>query len=159
MKKLSELFIHSLQDIYYAEKMIEKELPKMASEAWNDELKNAFENHLDETHEHVARLEEIFEILGIPAKGVKCPAIDGILKEAKDTLEEVTTQELTDIALISWAKKVEHYEIGTYRNLIAYASALEQDDIVELLEETLWEEESADVILEEIGEDLYENAK
>ena len=144
MKTLSELFLHCLRDMYYAEQKILKKLPDMAAKATSDELQDAFDTHATETQEHVTRLEQIFEFLGENPKAQTCPAIDWILEEGKDMTSEVKDDELLDIALISVAQKVEHYEIGTYRTMAAYAEALWHMDVVDLLEETLEEEEDAE---------------
>lgn len=158
MENLSELFVGGIRDIYYAEKAISKELPKMAKNSTNEDLKTAFENHLEETEGQIERLEQVFKILGLEARWKKCHAIDWILEEGKELMDESKNPEIMDAALNTAAHKVEHYEIWSYRTLIAQAEVLWHDDIVGLLQETLEEEEDADATLEEIETELFETA-
>ncbi len=158
MKTLSELFVHCLRDMYYAEKVITKELPKMISKTSDEDLKSAFQDHLEETKEHVTRLEVIFEKLWLTVKAEKCPAIEWIMEEARETMEKIESNELMDIALIWSAQKVEHYEIGNYCTLIDYAEALGHNEIADILQETLDEEEWASESLEEMWSELYSTA-
>ncbi len=158
MKILSDLFLHSLHDVYFAEKAITKSLPDMIKKASNEDLQTALEKHLEETEWHVDRLKDIFEILELPAKAEECPAIEGIIKEAKETMKEVEDAVLLDIVIIWMSQKIENYEIWTYRSLIEYAKALEYSDVLEILQETLEEEQHADKVLWSIGKSLYADA-
>ena len=158
MKNLSELFVGGIRDMYYAEKAISKELPKMAKNSTDKDLKKWFEVHLAETEGHIIRLEKILEILWLGLRGKKCPAIDWILEEGKELMDESETPEVMDAALNTAAHKVEHYEIASYRSLIAQAKVLGYDDIVDLLKDTLTEEEATDEKLKKIQKELYKNA-
>lgn len=141
---LDELFIHTLQDIYYAEQQIESSLPTMIEKATNAELKSGFELHLGQTRTHVERLEKIFEMQGVEPKQVDCPAIDGILKEADDVAGDIDDKSVMDAALIAAAQAVEHYEITRYGSLIAWANDLGRSDCAALLQQTLNEEKETD---------------
>jgi len=149
---LQKLMEDQVADIYYAEKQILKALPKMAKAANNDELRGAFTGHMEETQAQIQRLEQVFEALGLPAKGKKCPAIDGILEEGKEIMEEFADDAALDAGLVAAAQKVEHYEITTYGTLVAWANQLGQEDVADLLSETLEEENAADAKLSEIAE-------
>ena len=124
IKSLDDLFVHTLQDIYYAEKQIEKSLPDMIEKATNTELTNGFKKHLEETKGQIQRLEEVFRMHGHEPKGVDCPAIDGILEEAEEIAGDVADKQTLDAALIAAAQAVEHYEITRYGTLIAWAKEL-----------------------------------
>ncbi len=152
IKNLDDLFVHTLQDIYYAENQITKALPQMIEKASNPELKAGFESHLRETHEQVTRLDQIFTALNQPAKGVTCEAIDGIIKEAKEIISDVDDPAVLDVALASAAQAVEHYEISRYGTLIALARQLGLNQITRPLQTTLDEEKAADRKLTEIAE-------
>ncbi len=152
IKTLDDLFVHTLQDIYYAEQQITKNLPTMAKKASNGELKAAFEHHLTETQNQVKRLEQVFEMRGQPAKGVACAAMDGILAEAKEIMSDCNDAEVCDAAMVSAAQAVEHYEITRYGSLIAYAKQLGHHDCAEVLQQTLMEEKAADQKLTAIAE-------
>ena len=152
IKTLDDPFLHTLQDIYYAEQQIVKNLPTMVEKASNPELKAAFEHHLGETKNQVKRLEKVFEMHGQSAKGVTCPAIDGILTEAKELISDCGDKEVCDAAMLAAAQAVEHYEISRYGTLIAFASQLGRNDCARLLQETLSEEKSADQKLSTIAE-------
>ena len=119
IKTLDDLFVHQLQDIYYAEQQITKALPKIISKATDTELKRGFEKHLNETDEQIKRLERVFEMHGHKPKAVDCPAIDGIIKEANEMAGEINDKEVLDAALVASAQAVEHYEITKYGSLIA----------------------------------------
>jgi len=151
-KGLEDLFLDGLKDIYYAEKKILKALPKMAKGAEGDEVSAAFEKHLSETEGQVARLEEVFEILGKPARGKTCPAIDGILEEGSEILEDYKGAPAIDAGLVAAAQAVEHYEIARYGTLISWAEQLGMDDAARILKETLAEEEATDEALSALGE-------
>ena len=152
IKTLDDLFVHQLQDIYYAEKQIVKALPGMVKKASNPDLKQGFKDHLEETKEHVKRLEEVFRLHGHKPKAVDCPAIDGILKEADEVSAEVDDKDVLDAALIAAAQAVEHYEITRYGTLVAWAKQLDRDDCATILAETLEEEHAADEKLTDIAE-------
>ena len=151
-KTLDDLFLDTLKDIYYAEKQIVKALPKMAKAAQSPDLKAGFETHLEETEGHVDRLEQVFEILGKPARGKTCDAILGILEEGKSIMEEFKDTSALDAGLISAAQAVEHYEIARYGTLKSWAQQLSKSDIVALLDATLKEEVSTDKKLSQLGE-------
>lgn len=152
IKTMDDLFLHQLQDIYYAEQQIEKNLPTMVEKASNPELKAGFEKHLNETRGHIQRLEKVFQAYGQPAKGVDCEAIDGILKEAKHVASNVADAEVLDAALLASAQAVEHYEITRYGTLIAWAKELGRADLVAPFEQNLAEEYATDESLTELAE-------
>ncbi len=150
---LNDLFVHTLQDIYYAEKQIEKALPKMIEKAGSPELKQEFETHLQETHRQVERLEKVFEMHGESPKAVTCPAINGIIKEAEEIAGDVADQDVLDAALTAAAQAVEHYEISRYGALAAWARELGRNDCAELLHQTLEEERATDEKLTRLAEE------
>jgi len=150
-KKLDELFHDTLKDIYYAEKKILTALPKMAKAAQSDQLRAAFEKHHDETEGHVERLEEVFELIGKPARGKKCDAIEGILDEGKEVMEEYEDTPALDAGLLAAAQAVEHYEISRYGTLKSWAEKLGMKDAVKLLDQTLSEEKKTDETLSKIA--------
>lgn len=149
---LDELFVHTLRDIYYAEKQIEEALPEMIDKATSPALKSAFENHLAETRGHIERVEMVFEMHDVKTKEVDCPAIDGILEEADEVSADVEDKQVLDAALIASAQAVEHYEITRYGTLIAWAKQLGREDCASVLAENLKEEEAADTKLSELAE-------
>ncbi|SDO72174.1 Ferritin-like metal-binding protein YciE [Lutimaribacter pacificus] len=149
---MEDLYLHTLRDIYYAEKQIEKALPKMIDKASDQKLKDAFSHHLDETHGHVRRLEELFDMIGAKAKGVDCPAIDGIIKETEDITSDISDKAVCDAALAAAAQAVEHYEITRYGTLIAWSNELGRPECADLLKQTIAEEEAADNKLTEVAE-------
>jgi ferritin-like metal-binding protein YciE len=151
MDTLQELYLEQLQDMYDAEKQLVKALPKMGKTATNEELKAAFEQHLEQTEEQVSRLERVFEELGEKPKGKKCRAMQGLIEEAKEMMEEDATDDVRDAALICAAQKVEHYEIATYGCLRTYAEMLGFDDQADLLQESLDEEKDTDENLTELA--------
>ena len=144
IKTLDDLFVHTLRDIYYAENQIVKNLPDMISKATDPSLKQGLETHLEETKNHVIRLQKVFKMHGVEPKAVDCPAIDGILKEASEVAGEVADKAVLDAALIAAAQAVEHYEITRYGTLIAWAKELGRNDCAAVLEQTLNEEKAAD---------------
>ncbi|RLP26352.1 ferritin-like domain-containing protein [Mesorhizobium sp. YM1C-6-2] len=146
-KTLDDLFLDTLKDIYYAERKILKALPKMARAASSADLKAAFEKHKDETESHVERLQQVFEIVGKRAQGKTCPAIDGIIEEGEEIMEEFEGTPALDAGLISAAQAVEHYEITRYGTLKRWAEVLGKNDAVKLLDETLKEESATDEAL------------
>jgi ferritin-like metal-binding protein YciE len=152
IKSLDDLFVHTLQDIYYAEQQITKALPKMISKVTTPELKQGFEKHLAETRNQVKRLEQVFQLHGQAPKAVTCPAIDGILEEANEILGDAKDSDVLDAAAAAAAQAVEHYEIARYGTLIAWARELGRDDCASLLEQTLAEERATDLKLTEIAE-------
>jgi ferritin-like metal-binding protein YciE len=152
IKTMDDLFVHTLRDIYYAEKQIVKNLPKMIDKATSPELKSGFTRHLDETKGHVERLEKVFQMHGVEAKAVNCPAIDGILKEADEIAGEVDDKQVLDAALIAAAQAVEHYEITRYGTLVEWAKALGRADCASVLAENLKEEKATDKKLTEMAE-------
>lgn len=150
-KDLSDLFVDTLKDIYYAEKQIYKSLPKMAKAAASDRLREAFEKHHDETEGQIERLEKIFELLGKPARGKKCDAIEGILDEGEEIMDEYKDAPALDAGLLAAAQAVEHYEISRYGTLKAWAEKLDMPDAVKLLDQTLAEEKKTDETLTKIA--------
>ena len=151
--KLQEFFAAQLQDIYWAEQKLVKTLPKMEEAAFSNELKQAFNSHLEETKNHVSRLEKVFEIIGEPAEAKKCHAMAGITEEGEELIDE--TEENTaqrDVGLIFAGQKAEHYEIATYGGLVQLARTLGYNDAAEVLAVTLAEEKKADSKLTEIAE-------
>jgi ferritin-like metal-binding protein YciE len=149
---LQELLIEELRDIYHAEGQLLKALPKMAKAAQSERLKEAFERHLEETEQHVERLERAFESLGEPVKGKKCQAMEGLIAEGKEVIDEHSESPMLDAALICAAQKVEHYEIASYGTICTWADLLGLDEVSELLKETLDEEKTTDETLTEIAE-------
>src|SRR5437867_738091 len=137
MKNLNELFLDQLADIYHAEKQLVKALPKMAKGTSSPELKSAFESHLDETQAHVQRLERVFEAFNRPAKAKKCEAMEGLIEEAKDMIDEASVSSVMDAALIAAAQKVEHYEIATYGCLCTWAELMGNRDALDLLKQNM----------------------
>lgn len=148
---LEEAFIHELSDIYSAEQQIAKALPKLARAATNQNLKQSFENHLQETLGQIERIEEIVEELGIELESITCKAMKGLAKEADEVIEEIKKGPVRDVMLIAGAQKVEHYEIATYGCLVEMAKDLGYDEAAELLEETLEEEKATDDKLNQIA--------
>jgi ferritin-like metal-binding protein YciE len=152
IKTMNDLFVHQLQDIYYAEKQLLKALPKMADKASNNELKSGFLDHLQQTETHVQRLEQVFKMHGAQVKAVECPAIDGIIKEADETAGEVADKAVLDAALINAAQAAEHYEITRYGSLVAWAKQLGRSDCASILAQTLEEEKQTDQKLTQLAE-------
>jgi ferritin-like metal-binding protein YciE len=152
IKTMKDLFTHTLRDIYYAEKQIVKNLPDMIEKASDADLKKGFQTHLHETQGHVTRLEKVFAMCGLEAKGVDCPAIDGILEEASEIAGDIDDKKVLDAALIAAAQAVEHYEITRYGTLIAWANQLAHDDVAKVLEQTLAEEKATDKKLTALAE-------
>jgi ferritin-like metal-binding protein YciE len=152
IKTMNDLFVHQLQDIYYAEKQLVKALPKMAEKATDRQLKQGFLSHLEETKTHVQRLEQVFQMQGIEVKAVDCPAIDGIIREADEVAGEVADRSVLDAALINAGQAAEHYEITRYGSLIAWAKQLGRDDCASVLQKTLDEEKATDRKLTTLAE-------
>jgi ferritin-like metal-binding protein YciE len=152
LNSLQNLFVTELKDIYNAEKQLVTALPRIAKAAGSPRLAEAITKHLKETEGHVARLEEIFQSLGLPVRGKKCKGMEGLLEEGKEVMAEEAQASVRDAALISAAQKVEHYEIAAYGCLRSYAQILGHNDAAKLLEQTLKEEEAADEKLNELAE-------
>jgi ferritin-like metal-binding protein YciE len=156
---LHELFVEELQDAYDAENQLIKALPKMAQAAASDELRQGFEEHLEQTRQQARRLEQIFEQLGEDAKGKKCKGMEGVIKEGSEIIKEKMDDNVKDAALISAAQRVEHYEIAAYGTLRTWANLLGQQEAVSLLEETLSEEKETDQKLTELAENINPEAQ
>lgn len=152
IKSMDDLFVHTLQDIYYAENQILKSLPDMIEKANDPKLKQGFQAHLNETKNHIKRLEQVFQLEGKSVRSVDCPAIDGILEEADDVIGDVDDTDVLDAAVIAAAQAVEHYEITRYGALIAWAKQLGRNDCAKILEQTLQEEKATDKKLTELAE-------
>jgi ferritin-like metal-binding protein YciE len=150
-KDLSVLFYETLKDIYFAEKQILRALPKMAKAAQAEELRQAFETHRDETQGHVERLEQVFEMIDKPARGKTCDAINGIIEEGKEIMEDFAGAEALDAGLLAAAQAVEHYEISRYGTLKSWAAQLGLNKVVPLLEATLAEEKKTDDLLSKLA--------
>jgi ferritin-like metal-binding protein YciE len=151
-RTVDDLFVHSLSDIYSAEKQLTKALPRLARAATNEELSAAFMTHLEETQGQIERIDELVEGAGIRLKRVKCVAMEGLVEEGREQIEEIEKGPVLDVALIAAAQKVEHYEIAAYGSLIALAKQLGQNDAVRLLAETLKEEKATDEKLSLLAE-------
>ncbi|RYD50598.1 MAG: ferritin-like domain-containing protein [Sphingobacteriales bacterium] len=151
-KNMNDLFLHNLKDIYYAEKQIYKTLPKMAKAAASTELQEAFEAHREETAVQIERLEEVFKILEKRAQGVVCEAIQGIIEEGKETMDDFGSSPVIDTALTGAGRAVEHYEIARYSVLCALAKQLGMKDAVKLLDQNLQEEIKTDKLLTQLAE-------
>ena len=152
IKTLDDLFVHTLQDIYYAEQKITKALPRMIDKVSDPQLKQGFQTHLVETQNQIKRLEQVFEMHGETPKAVTCPAIDGIIDEANEILGDASDHDVLDAAALAAAQAVEHYEITRYGTLIAWARQLGRNDCALVLEQTLQEEKATDKKLTEIAE-------
>jgi len=151
--QLEKLFLDLLKDIYWAEKHLTKALPKMQKASTTEELQSAFEDHTAQTEEHVTRLERVFEILGKKAQAKKCDAMEGLIKEGESAIEETEEGSATrDVALIVAAQKTEHYEIAGYGGLVTLAKTMGQDEVAEILGQTLEEEKQTDELLTQIAE-------
>jgi ferritin-like metal-binding protein YciE len=148
---MEDLFLHTLKDVYHAEKQVLRALPKMAKKVGSPELKEAFETHRTETEGQIERLEKIFEMLGKRAQGKPCAAMEGLVEESKEAMEEIEDKQVLDAALLSDAQAVEHYEITRYGTMIAWANQLGMKDAVPLLEETLAEEKKTDELLNQLA--------
>ena len=152
IKNLDDLFMHGLQDLYYAENQILKALPDMIEKATNPQLRAGFEKHLAETEGQVNRLRKVFELMDTDPKGEKCPAIDGILKEGKELMGEIDDEDVMNVGLVAAAQAVEHYEITRYGALIAWATELGRNDVVPHFKANLAEEKATDAKLTALAE-------
>lgn len=151
--QLEKFFHDSLKDIYWAEKHLTKELPKMQKAATTQELKDAIDGHTAQTEEHVSRLEQVFELMGKKAQAKKCDAMEGLIKEGHSIVEETEDGSMTrDVGIIMAAQKVEHYEIATYGGLVSLANTLGLNEAADILSTTLEEEKQTDASLSEIAE-------
>ncbi len=157
-KDLKAVFLHQLKDTYFAENAILKALPQLAEAAESEELRGAFAVHLKETEGQVRRLEQIFEMVGAKPEGIPCKAIQGIIEEGQEILQEFEDGEALDAGLIAAAQAVEHYEIARYGTLLAWAKQLGLSEAQGLIEETLVEEENTDQVLSELAEDAINPA-
>src|SRR5687768_5853679 len=151
-ENLREALVEEIRDLYNAEKQLVKALPKMAKGAESDELRDAFEQHLEETEGQVTRLEQVFDLLGEKPRGKHCAGMAGIVEEGSEKLQEDMEGSVLDACLIASAQKVEHYEIGAYGTAIAWAEALGLNDVCDVLNETLEEEKAADEKLSVLAE-------
>lgn len=152
--KFHELFVHELKDIYWAEKHLAKALPKMAKGATSPELAKAIETHLKETEGQIERLEKVFESIGAKAVGKKCEAMDGLVEEGKEILNDTDKDtSVRDAGIIIASQKIEHYEIASYGSLVALAKKMGHDEAAKLLEQTLEEEKKTDALLTQIAEE------
>ena len=152
IKTMDDLFVHTLQDIYYAESQIAKSLPKMIERTTSPELRQAFQTHLTETQGQIKRLEQVFQMHGQPVKGVTCAAMDGILEEATEIMGDVEDKEVLDAAMLASAQAVEHYEITRYGTLVAWAKELGRQDCASVLQQNLDEEKATDRKLSTLAE-------
>jgi ferritin-like metal-binding protein YciE len=158
-KTIEDLFLHELSDIYSAEKQLTKALPKMARAASSPDLSSAFETHLQETQGQIERIDQVVEKCGLRLKRVKCMAMEGLVEEGKEIIDEIEKGPLLDAALIGAAQKVEHYEIASYGTLCAFAKQMGQQDALKLLLETLQEEKSTDEKLTQLAGKVNPTAK
>lgn len=154
LNNLHELLVHEIKDLYSAETQLVKALPKMAKGATNPKLKKGIESHLEQTKEHVARLEQVAQLLETTPRGVSCKAMKGLVEEGSETLEEEGDAAILDLAIICAAQKVEHYEIAGYGCARALAEKLGLDDVVELLDATIQEEGDTDKALTAVAEEI-----
>lgn len=144
MNSLKDLFVHFVRDMYYAEKQILKTLPKMAKKADSTDLRRAFEEHREETETQIENLERVFELLDLKPRGVTCEAIEGILEEGKEIMEEAGDADTRDAGMIAAAQAVEHYEITRYGTMVAWAKRLDMSEAAKLLQANLDQEYAAD---------------
>jgi ferritin-like metal-binding protein YciE len=158
VKTIQDLFVDELRDIYSAEKQLTRALPRMAKKAAHPELKQAFEQHLEQTRGQVERLDQVFEQLDMPKRAKKCVAMEGLIEEAQSNMEEINGPELLDVGMIINAQKIEHYEIAGYGSLVALARQLGHDEAATLLEETLDEEKQTDQKLNDIAQAVNQMA-
>ncbi|HEY8382368.1 MAG TPA: ferritin-like domain-containing protein [Microvirga sp.] len=152
IKTLDDLFVHTLQDIYYAEQQITKALPQMIAKVSDPQLKQAFQTHLSETEQQIQMVEQVFRMHGHDPKGVTCPAIDGIIDESQEIAGEVEDPQVLDAALLAAAQAVEHYEITRYGTLVAWAKQLGRQDCAAVLHQILEQEKATDAKLNRIAE-------
>ena len=158
MDNLKDVFEHELKDLYSAENQLLKALPKMMKGAQNDELRQAFAGHLEQTQMHVQRLEQVAEMCDVTLRGQKCKGMEGLISEGDSLLQDEDANEARDVALIPAAQRVEHYEIAAYGSAVAFAKLMQLDEAETLLQQTLDEEKQADVKLTEIAEQIVNTA-
>jgi ferritin-like metal-binding protein YciE len=151
VKSVQDLLVNELRDLYDAEKQLVKALPKMAKASSSEQLRQAFQEHLEETKHQVERLEEAFHRLDVAARGKRCEAMKGLIDEASEIMEEIKTPQVLDAALIAGAQKVEHYEIAAYGSVRTLAEACRHQEVAQLMDETLEEEKEADQKLNQIA--------
>lgn len=151
-KSLQDLMLETLKDMYHAEKQILRSLPKMAKAAHSDELRQALEHHREETEHQIERLEKVFEMMNKPARGKTCEAVQGLIEEGKEIMEEFGDSEALDAGLVAAGQSIEHYEIARYGTLRTWARQLGMNDAAELFEATLAEEKKADELLTKMAE-------
>lgn len=149
---LKDLYLHTLKDVYFAEKQILKALPKMAKKVNSDQLRKAFEEHEKQTQGQVERLEKVFAMMNEKPKGDRCPAIEGLVEEAEELMGEIKDGETLDAAMIAAAQAVEHYEISRYGTLVAWSEQLDMKDAARTLSQTLDEEKQTDAKLTKLAE-------
>ena len=154
LESLNDLFVEQLRDLYDAENQLIKALPKMAEGANSVELRQGFEEHLEQTKEHAQRIETIFEQLGQKAKAKKCKGMEGLIKEGSEALEEDMSEDVKDAAIIAAAQRVEHYEIAAYGTVRTFANLLGETEAATLLEQTLEEEKETDDKLTQLAEGI-----
>jgi ferritin-like metal-binding protein YciE len=161
METMNDLFLHFLKDVYYAERQVSKALPKMAKAAHTPQLRQAFTEHREETQHQIERLQKVFDLLGKRAQGVTCEAINGLIEETEELLEEAKQPSaVRDAGLIACAQAVEHYEMARYGSLVAWAKLGGHKEIATLLEQTLAEEKKADSLLNRLAtEQVNQTAK
>src|ERR1700722_4522048 len=150
-KTMKDLLLTFMQDVYYAERQILKALPKMAKASGSEELKNALLHHREETQGQVDRLQKAFEALGKRARGITCEAINGLIEEGEEVIEEFPEGHVRDAGIVACAQAVEHYEMARYGKIVAWAKAVGADDVARLMQETLEEEKKADTTLNQLG--------
>ena len=149
---LQELFLDELRDIYYAEKLLMKQMPKMQKACTSDELRSGFEEHLVVTEQQIARIEEVFEMMEVKPRAKKCEAMEGLVKEAQEIISELPKgTSVRDAGLIIAAQKIEHYEIAAYGSLVQLAKTMSLNDVAGVLQETLDEEKAQDQVLTELA--------
>jgi ferritin-like metal-binding protein YciE len=151
VKSVQDLLLNELRDLYDAEKQLVKALPKMAKASSSEQLRQAFQEHLEQTKHQVERLEQAFDRLDVTARGKRCEAMRGLIDEAGEIMEEIKTPQVLDAALIAGAQKVEHYEIAAYGSVRTLAEACRHQEVAQLMDETLEEEKEADQKLNQIA--------
>ncbi len=151
VKTVQDLFVEELRDIYHAEKQLLKALPKMAKNASHGELKQTFELHVEQTRGQVERLEQVFEQLDVAKRGRRCEAMEGLIEEARSTMEDIEDKNVLDVGMIINAQKIEHYEIAGYGSLVSLAKQLGHKEVASLLEQTLNEEKETDQKLNKVA--------
>ena len=152
IQTINDLFVHQLKDVYYAENQIVKNLPTMIEKVHDEALKQGLSKHLEETENHVRRLEQVFGMYGVQPAAVDCPAMDGIIDEAEEVSGEIADSNVLDAGITAAAQAIEHYEIARYGTLVAWAKRLGREDCANILHQTLEEEKAADKKLTEVAE-------